>query len=139
MLYHFQVTLSHTFISYSHQLFLSGTSASHVNLVFFHTTIKYFYQNSFITNHHHLLVSLTPTWYSYVTLEQGNNEIYFQLKFSTFTSLRKRNNMYIGSRQFEAIKTFFPLGHILIQGVLNHFGFKSQTRKIVEFPKDSEL
>ena len=32
--------------------------------------------------------------------------------------------MYIGSRQFEDIKTFCPLGHGLIQGVLNHFGFK---------------
>ena len=82
----YQVTLSHTPISYSKQLFLSSISISYSYLVFSHTPTR----NLFVTNHYQLLISEVTRLvkYSCVTSEQGNNAIQIQIKFTAFTSLK---------------------------------------------------
>ena len=57
---YYQVTLAHTLISYSHELFFSATFISYIYLLYLHTPIRYTYQNSFVVNHYQLLLSHTP-------------------------------------------------------------------------------
>ena len=52
--YCYQVTLSYTPISFSHQPFLSGTFISHFYLIYQHTPIRYSNQNFSVTNHYQL-------------------------------------------------------------------------------------
>ena len=108
-----QLFLSNSFFSYQFQVLLSGNITTLLSLILSANRITYFYQVflsvtriyssrirysheiAFVTNHFQLLASATPTRYSYVTSEGGNNETYIQVKFTAFISLGKKNNMYI--------------------------------------------
>ena len=57
--YCYHTTLSDTPISYLHQLFLSGICITYFHLLYLHTSVRYSYQNSFVTNHYQFLVPNT--------------------------------------------------------------------------------
>ena len=58
--YYYEVTLEHTLISFSHQLFSSATFISYIDLIYLNIPIKYTYQNPFVTNHYQLLLPHNP-------------------------------------------------------------------------------
>ena len=88
-----QVTLSHTpitsviFIRYFHQFLVSNLLAY---------SCKVLHQSSFVTSHSELPLPDTSWRYSYVTFCEGKNEIYIQVRFTAFTSFRKRK-LYVYS------------------------------------------
>ena len=81
--YYFQVLLSGNFITYPYELF-----ASTIPIWYFCSDKLTFISETLKGNFLWLL--LTPIMYPYFPSERGNNQIRLQVKFTAFTSLRKR-------------------------------------------------
>ena len=58
--YDCQVTLAHTLIGFSHQLFSSAIFTSYIDQLYLDILIRYTYQNPFVTNHYQSLLPHNP-------------------------------------------------------------------------------
>ena len=74
--YYYQVTLAHTLISFSHQLFSSATFISQIDLLYLHIPMRYTYQNPSVTNHYQLLLPHNPQKQPFAKVFQNSRKYY---------------------------------------------------------------